>query len=468
MRSPVFAAIVAITTFMASCASSSTPSQFDAASYSCPDVLTADVVVLGGGSSGAYGAIALKDAGKSVIVVEKNNYLGGHFETYTDSHTGTPVDYGVQLVWNTTVVRNFFARFSIPIANYSVPTVPTVIADFTTGQNVSGVQTTSSFAGYAAQVRRYPAVPYGTDFKNPPPADFALPFGQFAIKYGIQSEAYAIYNIPACTGLGNILNQPTLSIFRCLNQITFAEGEGAAIVTANGNFSQLFTRVQAELGANALLQSTVVAALRPANTGGSDLSALVVQTPAGRKLVLARQILVAYPQDATNMQPLGLDAREAAVFPNFTYNAWYTGLVQNTGLAEAYYLNAGAHTLYHIPHLPGIYHIAPTAVPRLYNFWYGADAPVAQSQVEAELFATIAKLTGHTQQPQIVAYSNHTPYNLHFDAADLEAGLYAQFDALQSYRNTWYTGAVRALPSGQLWATTQSIVQQIVATLGAS
>lgn len=56
-------------------------SQFDPCSYKADDVLVRDVVVIGGGASGTYGAIALKDMGRSVVVVEREPHFGGHVNT---------------------------------------------------------------------------------------------------------------------------------------------------------------------------------------------------------------------------------------------------------------------------------------------------------------------------------------------------------------------------------------------------
>ena len=67
--------------FKAVSAASNAASQFDPCSYATTDVLVRDVVVIGGGASGTYGAIALKDAGRSVAVVEKQGNFGGHVNT---------------------------------------------------------------------------------------------------------------------------------------------------------------------------------------------------------------------------------------------------------------------------------------------------------------------------------------------------------------------------------------------------
>src|ERR1700743_3765387 len=58
--------------------------------------IEADVVVVGGGSAGTYTAVRLGDLGKSVVVVEAKDRLGGHAETVDDSATGgVPIDIGV-------------------------------------------------------------------------------------------------------------------------------------------------------------------------------------------------------------------------------------------------------------------------------------------------------------------------------------------------------------------------------------
>ena len=49
-----------------------------------------DVCVIGGGGSGPYAAVELRKMGKSVVLLEKMNYLGGHTQTYHDPSTGTP------------------------------------------------------------------------------------------------------------------------------------------------------------------------------------------------------------------------------------------------------------------------------------------------------------------------------------------------------------------------------------------
>src|SRR5882724_8011733 len=74
-----------------------------------------DVCVIGGGSSGTFSAVQLRDAGKSVLVIERKQRLGGHTETYVDPATGIPTDIGVVVFHSLPVVTNYFARFGVPL-----------------------------------------------------------------------------------------------------------------------------------------------------------------------------------------------------------------------------------------------------------------------------------------------------------------------------------------------------------------
>lgn len=79
-----------------------TADQFNSRNYASDDIITRDVAIIGGGATGTYSAINLRNLGKSVVVVEREAELGGHTNTYIDPSTGAPVNYGVQAIWNST------------------------------------------------------------------------------------------------------------------------------------------------------------------------------------------------------------------------------------------------------------------------------------------------------------------------------------------------------------------------------
>lgn len=81
--------------------------------YNVDQIITKDVSVISGGSSGTYSAIRLRDCGKRVAVIEQTERLGGHTQTYIDPATGVSIDYGVIVFHHFDVVKNYFARLNV-------------------------------------------------------------------------------------------------------------------------------------------------------------------------------------------------------------------------------------------------------------------------------------------------------------------------------------------------------------------
>src|SRR6201995_2744232 len=66
-------------------------------SLSGEDIITCDVCIIGGGATGTYAAVRLReDFKKSVLVVERDNQLGGNVNTYFVPDSNIPIDFGVQ------------------------------------------------------------------------------------------------------------------------------------------------------------------------------------------------------------------------------------------------------------------------------------------------------------------------------------------------------------------------------------
>ena len=63
-----------------------------------PEVIERDVCIIGGGSSGTYSAIRLQQMNKTFALIEREDRLGGHVNTYIDPVTKQALDYGV-VVW---------------------------------------------------------------------------------------------------------------------------------------------------------------------------------------------------------------------------------------------------------------------------------------------------------------------------------------------------------------------------------
>lgn len=99
MKTP---ALLSIWFCLAFASLSSTNYRFDAQNYASDDFIARDVAIIGGGCSGTYGAINLRELGKSVLSIEQKFILGGHANNYIDPTTGVSVDHGVQAFSNST------------------------------------------------------------------------------------------------------------------------------------------------------------------------------------------------------------------------------------------------------------------------------------------------------------------------------------------------------------------------------
>ncbi|KFX98706.1 hypothetical protein V490_02160 [Pseudogymnoascus sp. VKM F-3557] len=444
--------------------------QFDATSYSSSNVIMRDAVIIGGGATGTYAAIKLRDMGKTVVLVERNGRLGGQAETYKDPTTGTPIDYGVTAYYNISVVTDFFDRFDVPISRLGTngnPVSTPIYADFSTGQILQDFSPSPVGANYIAELDKYPYLDTGYYLPNPVPADLLLPWPEYVEKYNLEDMSQGV--VSRASGCGDPLKMLAIYYFTSANHALFAEFAGAGVTPTNRDSSELYRKALVELDSNALLNSNVVAAQRPA-AGASGNVKLVVKTPTGNKLIIAKQLILGIPPTLDNLIPFGLNAHEHSVLSQPAGFPYYAGVVTNTGLSSAHsYSNVGTSTLYNSPVLPGAAMFNPTLVNGVFVYWYSGLVPESQAQVQAKVNANIKALqtsigVPHTT-PEHLAFANHSPFRLVVPAASIANGWYEDMYALQGHRNTWYIGALMTISSGQLWNATAAVLPDIIAAM---
>ncbi|CAM6073856.1 unnamed protein product [Sphagnum tenellum] len=185
--------------------------------YNFSDVITRDVCIVGGGSTGTYAATRLRDLGKSVVVVEHKDRMGGHTQTYTHPQTERTVDFGKQAFHNLDIVKNYFNRFNIPLVTVNATSsgVTSTSVDLRAGKEVVGYvpsDPTAALVGYAAQLAKYPYLETGYNLTYPVPEDLLLPFGEFVTKYSLQGVVRLIFE--NVQGVGDLLNLLTLYVFK--------------------------------------------------------------------------------------------------------------------------------------------------------------------------------------------------------------------------------------------------------------
>jgi hypothetical protein len=437
-----------------------------ASAVSASSIITRDVAVIGGGSTGTYAAIRLRDLGKSVVVVETNDRLGGHTHTYTDPGTGGKVDIGVVVWHELPIVRDYFARFGIPLEKASFDSAGQVskYVDYRTGKEVTGYAPSDPSAGlaaYATQLSQYAYLEAGFDLPDPIPADLLLPFGDFVKKYKLDSAVGTIFNFGQ--GLGDLLRQPTLYVFKNFGLDILRNLQVGFLTTARHNNSELYEKARTELGADALLRSRVIATDRDA----SGYANILVQTPSGLKIIRARKLLVTIPPKLDNLFGFDLDATEISLFGQFRNSGYYTGLLRGTGIPDNYAVtNIGQDTAYHLPSLPGVYSISPSGIPGLHQVKYGSPYQLSETAVKADILAGVKRLrtagTLPTTTPEFAAFASHSPFELTVPTGAIKSGFYRKLYDLQGRNRTFYTGAAfHTHDSSLLWQFTEALLPRI-------
>ncbi|RLL98723.1 hypothetical protein CFD26_105332 [Aspergillus turcosus] len=424
----------------------------DASQYEDASTIERDVAIIGGGASGTYAAIKLRQMGHSVVVVEREPDLGGHTNTYYDPVSGRHIDYGVLIWQDTTEARDFLAHYNISTTMVQFENSGTARVDLRTGETVPPPQgnVTEAMMRYVGQLLRYPYLAEGWDLPDPVPEDLLLPFGQFVEKYDLAPavETLTLY----AQGLRDWLPYPTVYIMKYFSLGVALGAQNGFMGTADGINMALYSAAREELGDDALLSSTVAGMERPANRPHR----ILVRTPSGYQLIRANRTIITAPPKLENLANFDLDDTERGVFGQFENTFYYTTVARVPGLPLGLgIVNRGADTPYNLPPLPGVYTITPTLVPEIYTIFYGGGEAKTEDQVKQSIIDSVLTLheaSFNTSEPEILAFSNHSPFELFVSSEKIAGGFYRDLYALQGRRNTYYAGAAfHAHDSAALW-----------------
>lgn len=432
------------------------------------DIITKDVAVIGGGASGTYAAIRLKDKGKTVALIEQKNHLGGHVDTYTDPATGIPIDYGVRAYVDLPGVKEFFGRFNIttePIAN---PPFQNVYIDLTTGKVVPGYpkgdQTDvgialTVYAQLAAKYNDYYFPGFWKLTTDPVPEELSMPFGQLVKKYNLTAALPVIWTF--ASGVGDFENVPSIYVFYNFGAaVVQSVLTGTLIVPSSHNNSMLYAAALEYLASDTLLNSMVSHASR--DDKGVKL---VVKTPTGTKLIKAKKLLVTIPPTEQNMYPFGLGNREKSIFAKWRWENWYVAIFKGSGLpANLTLVNSRPNpgSLYTPkPNFVGSYTF--TGIGDLYSTTVvgkrDLSAKGAKDLIRAGLRNINTAGTYATKRIDFVAWAKHAPLQLEVSAKELVCGFYKELYSLQGRKSTWYTGAAWAPDyTSILWVFTEATI----------
>jgi hypothetical protein len=428
-------------------------------------IIERDVCVIGGGASGCYTAVRLGDFGKSVVLVERRDRLGGDCQTYLDPVTGGTTDIGVLIFHDLPIVTNLFSRFNVPLVTYSPGTATTDYVDFRTGQVVPGYAPPEpvQLPALLAILEQYPYLEAGWDLPYPVPPELLLPWGDFLAENGLQSLAPFIAQYTQ--GLGDVLRKLTVYVMK-----NFGIGvvtnilQNSFLTTPNMDNSQLYENITTYLGDDVLLNATITRVDR------SNGVLVQVGTPRGAFTIRANTLVIAIPPLLQNLSPFDLSGNERSLLGQFRPGFYYTGLLEMTGYpADLVVQNTGADTVDNLPPLPGIYSVRPSGLPGLFHVTYGSPFALSGAQVQANILADVNRLrtagTVPVSSAEFAIFRNHSPFELTVSKSDIAGGFYANLYALQGQRNTFYNGAAfHTQDSSLLWQFTETLLPQIVAS----
>ncbi|PKS13172.1 hypothetical protein jhhlp_000516 [Lomentospora prolificans] len=434
-----------------------------ASSKCCTQTITRDVVVVGGGASGAHAAVWLRDNNQTVVVVEKADQLGGHTAFYKDPATGKTINVGVQGWMEYKDAFDFAKRMNVSTdGSMQFTTLDYKYIDFKTGEPVTdyvqpGAEMYPALQRYLDVLEKYEdmVLPGFFNFPEPDaiPEDLLLPFGDFVKKYDLEAAVPQIWDSTA-QGLGDTMNMPTLFVVQAsgIPMVRALLGLGAAAVPPSGRLFDLFESIAEFLGGDVLYSSTVFSATR----GDDGVSLKVLRDDGAVTCVEAKRLLIAFEPTPENLQPFHLDDTEKAVFDKFKYSTVYAGILRHPSLqVSTAYSNRDPETG------SSNYTIFPVAAQLGRMDYIGGtkdlfqftavgtdeDTPETMKELIAQSIDTLIEAgslpatNGTGGGLTFSAFADHGKMHPHVTADELRAGFIQKQLALQGHRSTWYTGA---------------------------
>jgi hypothetical protein len=444
--------------------------------------VTVDALIIGGGSAGTYTAIRLQQLGKSVFVIEKEDVLGGHTNTFHVPGTNTTFDYGTIIFDNSSVVNDYFADLGValgPLGGFGSPTKYAKL----NGGDATGTTTVPSsvswsnatavglaLEGYLAQNAKYaPFLTNGYELPDPVPEELLLPWGTFAQKHGIEAFDFSLFTFNQ--GSGNLLAQPTLYVLKyfALFDVQTLAGLGPGFLTtaAHNNhalYEAALARLQAGFNGSAVALHSKVTCIER-----SKSSVFVsVSTPGGAMTVRAKQLVIAIPPTLPNLVSLGMDlaANERAIFGQFNNSYYWDMVIAGSGVPDNVSVAAVDFDAPDgIPAQPGLYGIGAVGLPGLHTAYFGSSHYLSDAQVKAATVAALGRLVrangwdNETFAPDFVGFNNHAPFLLTVPVEAVRKGFYRHLNALQGVMSTWWTGAAwQTQDSSLIWNFTETVV----------
>ncbi|GKZ91623.1 hypothetical protein AnigIFM59636_004263 [Aspergillus niger] len=424
--------------------------------------ITCDICILGGGSSGTYSAIQLKDAGKHVVVIEPNNRLGGHAATlYLPD--GNYVDYGVEGVFNNELSRNYFFRLGVDWKPLLPLNKRTDFVDFSTGERVNPaagiLQALVSIFLYRSSIKHWTFLIRGVyDLPDPVPEELLRPFREFIEELSLEAALQLVFLFSQ--NVGNLLDMPTLYAIQNFG-VPHVDALIHGYITPKNGMYELYRQAREILGSDVLFQTNVIAT----NRSDSGVEVTVQHANGTRQLIKARNLLITFPPLMKKLQGFDLDGTETELFQKWFWRTYYVAVVNNTGIPDKLWVTNTDPTngLGYLPRMPFDFLLQYMGAPGYSTSKLVGDMDFTEEDARDLLAADFARMkakgTYPIQDPQIVVFGDSSPETLMVSPEDIRNGFYRKLYALQGRRSTYFTGLTFCSDfSSLIWAYTETVL----------
>ncbi|KAJ4348425.1 uncharacterized protein N0V89_009799 [Didymosphaeria variabile] len=430
------------------------------------NIIQRDVVIVGGGASGTYAAVRLR-------------------EDLNTSITNTTLEYGVQSYMHYGPTVSFFERFGIEFGPFTSRRLTTINVDVETGKRLdytppAANETTEALRKWLQFVEKYNDLVEPGFWNFPPPdqipAVFLTPFGEFVQHQKIEAAVPRIVTISG-VGVGSLQILPTLQVVQAFGlAVTKGVVEGTFIQPKTSN-SLLYQRAYELLKEDVRLNSTIHETER-------DHSGVRIVVKSGsdtaKTLIKAKRALWTPFPSQYNLKPFGQDEKEFQVFRSWVPEWSYVGVASIPCIPEnssIQYLPREVEpsnhlAIRHYPHSLSLGTTGPSGLD-LFRVMLGANYSVTYEEAEEMVTSGVQKLiaagtlnyTGHCEV-DMKALSAHNGVLWPRQDDTLEHGFVQELYSLQGYRSTWWTGRSWCEEySSNVWAFTDTVLERLLKTL---
>jgi hypothetical protein len=460
----------------------------DEHNFSASNVITKDVIIIGGGAAGSYAGVRLReDYNMNIALIELESELGGHVNTYTIPSSGETIEYGVQSYSPYGPALEFFKRFNIETEPFTSRPLTGLYVDYETSKILTGYTPPSANATNEALLRwlsiveRYSSLvePGFWNFPSPEdiPADLLTPFGEFAKKHNVEAAVprIALISNVGPNGLEKLLTLDVIQEFGLPLTQSIVTSKSLKPVGSN---QLLYRRVLELLKKDVYLNAKVTETER--TSSGIKVVVQGADDTTGPILIKAKRLLFTPPPRFNTMSKFDTDDKEAEVFSKMVATWRFAGVAHIPCIPENYgvtYTSSGAVPKNYLQIRDYAWNLAftstgPTGLG-LFRVLFGGNTSYTideaksftQARVQDLVDAGSLNATAECKM-DFKAFAEHNSV-LWPGLAELKNGYVQKLNGLQGYRSTWWTGGKWCSDyTSNVWVFTDTVIDRLLKSLG--